>query len=330
MEPVRIATIVFTAALAACVDGAAAQDPSTGPVPAYPSKPVRLVLPGPPGGAADLTARTLAEPMSRKLGQPIVIDNRPGASGAIGSELVARSSPDGYTLAFVLISSHAVFPALAAKPSYDPLRDFAAVIRVADCPQTLVASNSAPFSNVAELIAYAKRNPGKIDYASAGTGSISHLAGEMLRLAADIDIVHVPYKGDALALNDVMAGVVHIYFTPAARPAVEAKRVKLLGVGSPGRWPATPDWPTLSESGLPGFQMVGWNGVMAPAGTPRAIVERLNLLGNEALAAPEVKKRLGELSCAAAGGPPEVFEATIRGDLARFRRLRESANLRLE
>jgi tripartite-type tricarboxylate transporter receptor subunit TctC len=287
----------------------------------YPSRPIRLVVPVPPGGAADIAARALAQDWSNRLGQLVIVDNRVGAAGVIGSEIVMRASPDGYTLLYALVSTHSVVPAVLAKPPYDPVKDFTAVIRVLDCPQTLIASNSAPFSTVAELIAHARQHPGRLNFASTGTGSVQHLAGELLKQAAGIDVVHVPYKGDGPAMNDLIAGVVHIYFSPSARPAVESRKAKLLGVASLQRWPTTPDWPTIAESGLPGFWVLGWAGIMAPAATPRPIIQRLNATGNEAISHPETRKRFTALSCEPAGGPPEALETTIRNDLGRFKAL---------
>lgn len=287
----------------------------------YPNRPVRLIVPVPPAGAADIAARAFAQDWSIRLGHPVVVDNRVGAAGVIGSEMVMRASPDGYTLLYALVSTHSVIPAVMARPPYDPLKDFAPVIRVLDCPQTLIASNSSPFSTVLELIAYARQNPGKLNYGSTGTGSVQHLAGELLKQVAGINIVHVPYKGDGPAMNDLMAGVIHIYFSPSARPAVESRKAKLLGVATPQRWPTTPDWPTLSETGLPGFWVVGWAGIMAPAATPRPIIQRLNATGNETISQPETRKRFTAISCEPAGGPPEALENVIRNDLGRFKAL---------
>jgi tripartite-type tricarboxylate transporter receptor subunit TctC len=314
-EAVRKGFLAWALILAGASAGIlCAQDP-------YPSRPVRLIVPVPPGGAADLAARAFAQEWGPRLGQTLIIDNRVGASGIIGAEAVMRSPADGYTLLYALVSTHAAIPAVSAKPPFDPLADFVPVIRVVDCAQTLVATNQAPFSNVAELIAYARQNPGRVNYGSAGTGSVQHLAGELLRQAAHIEITHVPYRGDGPAMNDLMAGVIHIYFTPSARTAVEARKAKLLGVASAQRWSAAPDWPTIAESGLPGFEMLGWAGIAAPAATPRAVVQRLNAAGNQALAQAETRKRLTGLSCEPAGGAPEAFESTIRADLARFRQL---------
>lgn len=287
----------------------------------YPSKPIRLVVPYPAGGASDLPIRVLAPELAAKLGQTIVVDNRAGANGRIGSEIVARSRADGYTLLAAVISAHAVAPALSSNVPFDPLKDFAATIKFVTSVQTLIARNSLPVSSVAELIAYAKKNPGKISFASAGIGSLGHLASELLKQAAGIDVVHVPYKGGAPAMADLMSGFVDILITASARPAVEAKKVKLLGVASLQRTSSAPDWPTIAESGVPGFEITSWIGIVVPAGTPRAIIQRLNELGNQVLAVPAVRKRLDELGFEPAGGTPEAFDATIRNDIARFKKL---------
>ena len=282
----------------------------------YPSKPVRLVVPYPGGGASDVLTRVFAQALAAKLGQTIV-----GANGRIGTEIVAHARPDGHTLLAAVSSAHVVAPALSSNISFDPLKDFSGVIKFGDSIQTLMARNSLPASSMKELIAYAKNNPGKITCASAGVGSIGHLTCELLTQTAGIQMVHVPYRGGAPALVDLMAGAVDILVTATARPAIEAKKARVLGITSLQRSSSTPDWPTIAEAGLPGFNITSWVGLVVPAGTPRAIVQRLNALGNQVLAMPAIRKRLDELGYVPAGGTPEAFDADIENSIARFKKL---------
>lgn len=308
----------FTAAgfalLASTISCAHAQD-------SYPSKPIRLVVPYPGGGASDVLTRVFAQELAAKLGQTIVIDNRAGANGRIGTEIVAHSRPDGYTVLAAVSSAHVVAPALSSNVSFDPVKDFSGVIKFGDSIQTLMARNSLPASTMKEFIAYAKSNPGKVTCASAGVGSLGHLTCELLRQAAGIDLVHVPYRGGAPALVDLMAGAVDILVTATARPTIEAKKAKVLGITSLQRSTSTPDWPTIAEAGLPGFNITSWVGMVVPAGTPRAVIRRLNELGNQVLAMPAIRKRLDELGYEPAGGTPEAFDADIRSNIARFKKL---------
>jgi tripartite-type tricarboxylate transporter receptor subunit TctC len=231
-------------------------------------------------------ARLVGHALEERLGQAVVIDNRPGATGTVGSLAVARAAPDGYTILVTVISSHAVQPALKKNPPFDPFADFAPVVRIANSIQTLVARNNLPASTAAELVAYAKQNPGKVNYGSSGVGSLPHLGGKMMERAAGIEMVHVPFSGDAPAMNAIISENLDILLTPSARSYVEAKNVKLIGISSLQRSPATPAWPTLNETGLPGFELVSWVGLMGPAATPAEIVARLNRAMNDAPATP--------------------------------------------
>lgn len=292
----------------------------------YPSKPIRMVVAFAPGGATDIVGRAFGKELEQLLGQPIVIDNRSGATGRIGSEIVARARPDGYTLILALTSTHAVLPALSSNMPYDAVKDFSGVIKIGEAPLTLIASSTLPFSTVRELVTYAKSNPGKLTYASSGIGSLLHLAGELFAQVADISIVHVPYKGSGTVLADMISGRVDIMFMPTPAPALETKRIKAIGITSRQRSASAPNLPTLSEGGVSGFFVTSWIGVMAPAGTPRPVIHKVNELGNQVLARPALRKRLGELSYEAIGGTPEAFEAAIRDDIAQFRKL----NIKLE
>jgi tripartite-type tricarboxylate transporter receptor subunit TctC len=296
----------------------------------YPSKPIRWVVAYTAGGAADLVTRVVAQELSTKLGQPIVVDNRPGATGRIGAETVARSPADGYTVMTGVISSHAIAPALSKTYPFDPLKDFTPIVKLGSSVQTLISRKTLPVRTVAELIDYAKKNPGKVNYGTTGPGSIGHIGGEMIRLAAGIDIIPVPYKGDSDAVKDVISGTLDIFLTPAARPSAEAGLVNVLGVASPRRATASPDWPTISESGLPGFTLVSWTGLMGPAGMPEPIVKLLNERTNEVLKTPAVQKRLEEIGYEVSGGTSQEFAADLRADLERFRKLNETLKIQMQ
>jgi tripartite-type tricarboxylate transporter receptor subunit TctC len=284
----------------------------------FPTKPIRLIVPFAAGGAADLSARVLATGMTDKLGQPVVVENRPGASGATGSIAVARSAPDGYTILMTVVSSHVVTPAIKKDPPFDPLKEFTPIVKLVDGVHTLVVRNSLPVSNLRELIAYAKESPGKLNFGSAGLGSLQFVAGKLFERAAGIELTHIPFNGDGPAMASVVSGNVDLIFTPSARSYVESNSVKLIGLCSLERAASTPNWPTLHESGLPGFTLVSWLGIMAPAGTPDAIVQRLNKAANEVLSDPAVRSRLEQIGYTTAGGTPEQFADAIRRDIDRL------------
>src|SRR5438552_13835540 len=257
------------AALAAlrtvCVSGASAQT--------YPTRPIRLVVPFPAGGTTDILAREVGQRLSMTLGQPVVIDNRPGAAGNIGADLVAKSAPDGYTLLMGTVGTHAINASLYAKMPYDHVKDFAPIILVAGVPNVLVVNPSLPVNSVQELIAYAKANPGKLNFASSGPGTSIHLSGELFKVMAGVQMTHVPYKGSAPALQDLLGGQVQLMFDnlPPSLPHIKAGKLRALAVTSVARSPALPDVPTIAESGLPGFEASSWFGILVPAGTPSAI-----------------------------------------------------------
>jgi len=236
---------------------------------AYPTKPVRLVVPFPPAGTTDIIARAAAQKLSEAWGQQVVVDNRPGAAGNIGSELVSKAAPDGYTLEMGTVGTHAINPSLYAKMPYDHVRDFVPIVLVAGVPNVLVVNPSLPVNSVQELIAYAKANPGKINFASSGSGTSIHLSGEMFRTITGVDITHVPYKGSAPALTDLMGGQVQIMFDnlPSSLAFIKAGKLKALAVTSATRATALPDVPTMVEAGVPGFEASSWFGMLAPAGT---------------------------------------------------------------
>jgi tripartite-type tricarboxylate transporter receptor subunit TctC len=266
----------------------------------YPNKPVKLVVPFTAGSATDILARTVGQKLSETWGQPVIVDNRPGAGGTIGAAMVAKSPPDGYTL-LVHSAAHAYNPAIYTNLAYDTVKDFIAVVPLAGQPNVLVVAPASGLKSVADLIALAKKKPGELNFASAGTGSGTHINGEKFRLAAGIDVVHIPYKGTPEALTDTMAGRVTYFFSPisAALPNVREGKLNALAVSTATRSSVLPNVPTIAEAGLPGFDYNLWVGVFAPAGTPVEIVERLNNDVNRALREPEVRERLAALGAEA-------------------------------
>lgn len=261
--------------------------------PAYPSRPVRVVVPFTPGGQPDIVARLIAPTLTNALGQQFVVDNRPGAGSVVGSRIVASAAPDGHTL-LSISAAHVVAPAVRAKTGYDTLRDFAGVTMMANAAYYLVVPVSLEAKSVKELIALAKAKPGQLNFTSAGTGSSTHFGGEMFKAAAGIDIVHVPHKGIPEALTDTMTGRVHLFMAPfgASAGLVRDGKLRALAVSTPKRTRMNPDLPTIAEAGLPGFRYDSWNALFAPAKTPRAVIDRLNREVGLALKAPDAEKRL--------------------------------------
>ena len=299
---------------------AAAQD--------YPTKPIRFIVPYPPGGGTDVVARILQEALAADLGQPIIIDNRGGAAGNIGTDLAAKAVPDGYTILFTL-SSHTINPKLYDKLPFDVERDFVPVSLATLVPQILVAHPSVPANNVGELIALAKAHPGKLNYASVGTGSPAHIAGELLKLRTGIDIVHVPYKGGGPAVIDTIGGQVQLAFVsmPAAWQHVKAGKLKALAVTSATRSLTAPDVPTIAET-VPGYLVDSWYGALAPAKTPPAAVARLNAAFAKVLEYPQVKERLLAQGAEAAPSSPAEFDRRIKDELAKWELVIKAANIR--
>jgi len=286
---------------------------------AYPERPVRLIVPFVPGGAVDAVGRLLGNAMTVTLGQPVVIENRGGAGGAIGMEAAAHAAPDGYTM-MVSHSGFAAMPGFYRKLAFDPVADFAGIVTAVSGIFVLVANPNAPFKSVAELIAYAKANPGKLSYASAGVGSTVHLAGEFFKHTAGIDIVHVPYKGSGPATTDLVGGQVQMMFGPAVNtlPLAQAGKLRALAVTSAKRSALAPDLPTVAESGVPGFDVVGWYGLAAPAATPPAAIERLNAEANRALKSADLIERFRVEGYEPVGGTPAEATAWIRTEVTRW------------
>ena len=298
----------------------------------YPTKPIRMIVPYPPAGGTDIVARVVNEPLSSVLGQPIVIDNKGGAAGNLGTELAAKAPPDGYTILFTL-SSHTINPKLYGKLPFDVEKDFAAVSLAAYIPQILIAHPSLPVNNIHELIAYAKARPGKLNYASVGVGSPAHIAGELFKLKSGVDMVHVPYKGGGPAVSDTIGGQVQLAFVsmPAALQHVKSGRLKALGIASDKRSIAAPDIPTLAESGLPGFELVAWQGIVAPAGTPRGIIDELAGQIGKLLADPVTRERFAAVALEPiAGSTPDSFAVYIKTEVDRWEAIVRNSGIELE
>jgi tripartite-type tricarboxylate transporter receptor subunit TctC len=298
----------------------------------YPSKPIRLVVPFPAGGTTDILAREVGQRLSLSLGQSVVIDNRPGAAGNIGSELVAKSAPDGYTLLMATVSTHAINPNLYARLPYDHVKDFAPVVLVAGVPNVLEVTPSLPVHSVADLIKLAKEKPGQINFASSGSGTSIHLSGELFKTMAGVDMTHVPYKGSAPAITDLIGGQVQVMFDnlPSSLPQIKAGKLRAIAVTSAQRAPALPDIPTIAESGLPGFEATSWFGIVAPAGTPPTIIARINGDVNQWLQSQEAKEKLLAQGAVAAGGSPEQFAAYIRAETEKWARVVKASGAKVD
>lgn len=318
----RLALAAFAAALAASLP-ALAQD--------YPAKPVKIVVPFPAGGPTDVLTRFLADKLGKACGQPVVVENKPGAGGAIGADFVAKSPADGYTLVMATASTHSIGPYVGKVP-YDPVKDFTPAVWVGNATNLLVVSNGVPASNVRELIALAKKDPGKLNYATSGIGTISHLTSELFASMAGIQLTHVPYKGTQQSIPDLISGQVSILFDNimTAQPNVKAGKVKAIAISSPNRSPLLPDVPTVAESGLPGFKSVVWFGLLGPAGTPKAVVDRVNAEMNRALQLPDVKDRFSQLGFEPAGGSPADFAQVIQDDATAWQKVIRDAKVRPE
>jgi tripartite-type tricarboxylate transporter receptor subunit TctC len=310
--------------LALIVSGAA-------PAQTYPSKPIRVVVPFPPGGGTDIVARTVTPKMAEILGQPFVIENRAGAGGNIGTDAVAKSPADGYTL-LVASASTAINTTLVPNLSWDFSRDFAPVVLMVVNNHLLAAHPSVPANNVRELLALAKAKPGQVTYASYGPGSSAHLTAELFKLMAGVDLLHVPYKGAAPAVNDLLGGQVNVIFADVAAMLSHLKsgKLKALGIGSAKRFEGLPDVPTIAEAGVPGFEAGGFLGLAAPAGTPPAAIQALNAAAQKSLALPEVRDRLLGLASPPVGGTPEQFGEHMKREIDKWARVIRAANIKAE
>jgi tripartite-type tricarboxylate transporter receptor subunit TctC len=321
MQLKRIVPALMAAALAAASTGALAQ--------AYPDKVVRLISPYAPGGSNDLTARIISQKLGEALGQQVIVENKPGAATQIATQFVAKSAPDGYTL-LLAAATHGTNPSLFTKLPYDTLKDFTPIVMAATVPTYLLVNESVPARTVAELVAYAKKNPGKLNFGSAGNGSAPHLALELFKQEAGVDIVHVPFKGSAPAMTAVLSGDVQGSFETynVFQPHLKAGKVRALAVTTPKRTPQEPGVPTLAESGFPGFQAYAWFSVLAPAGTPGAVVERLNREINRIFTLPEVKEQYSKMGLIPGGGTPAELDAFIRADIAKWSKVIKAAGIK--
>jgi tripartite-type tricarboxylate transporter receptor subunit TctC len=298
----------------------------------YPNRPIKLIVPFPAAGTTDILARAAAQKLTESLGQAVVVDNRPGAGGNIGSDLVAKSAPDGYTLLMGTVGTHAINPSLYAKMPYDHIKDFVPVVLVAGVPNVLVVNLDLPVNSVADLIKLAKAKPGTINFASSGSGTSIHLSGELFKTMAGVDMTHVPYKGSSPALTDVMGGQVQVMFDnlPSSLALIKAGKLRAIAVTSMTRAPALPNVPTINESGLPGFEASSWFGVLAPAGTPAAIVARINAEVNKWLQSADAREKLLAQGAEAAGGSPEQFAAFIRSETEKWAKVVKASGAKVD
>jgi tripartite-type tricarboxylate transporter receptor subunit TctC len=295
----------------------------------YPNRSVKIIVPTPAGGPVDVMARLVANKLSATLGQSMVVDNRPGAGNTIGSKEAALADPDGYTLLYSSASGLVLAPMMQKNAGYDPLISYDPIALVAASSNILVVHPSVPAKTVQELVAYAKANPGKVNFSSGGIGVLPHLIGEMFKARAALDIVHVPYRGGGPSINDVVAGQIQMTFegTSVLLPLIQAGKLRALAVTSPNRVRELPDVPTMIESGFPGFSSTSWTGLLAPAQTPRDIVAKLNAQINEAVQSSDFKAALAKLSSEPLGGTPQDFTALIKVDIAKWDPIVKSLNL---
>jgi tripartite-type tricarboxylate transporter receptor subunit TctC len=321
----RIRHRIFLCAAALCLSGAAFAQ-------AWPTKPLKMIVPFPPGGAVDILGRAISQKLSDATGQPVVVDNRAGAGGAVGSEAAAKSPNDGYTLLMGSTSTISINPALVSKPTYDPQHDFTPVSQVAFVPHMLVASMAVPVANLREFIAYAKANPGKLNYASAGNGTPHHIAAEMFKQLAGVEMVHVPYKGTGPAINDLLAGQISFMSVEvlAALPHVRAGKLRALGMATANRSEVAPEIPTVAEAGLPGFEVTAWYGVFAPAGSPPAAVQRVAAEVAKAVREADFRERLANLGATPVGSNPEEFAKFLRVENVRWANAVKASGAKLD
>jgi tripartite-type tricarboxylate transporter receptor subunit TctC len=312
---------------------AMAQAASTRSGQSYLARPIRFVVPYAPGGPLDIMARAIGQKLTESMGQPVVVDNKPGAGGNIGADIVAKAAPDGYTIVMGAVATHAINPTLYPSIPYDPVRDFTPVAMVAVVPNVLVVNPALPVKNVKDLIALARTKPATLNFGSGSTGSTGHLAGELFNALAGVQMVHIPYKGGAPAMADLLAGQVQLMFDNLANalPQVRAGRLRALAVTTAQRSAFAPELPTLVEAGVPGFDLTTWFGVFLPGNTPRDIVTRLNSEINKALAAPDMKDRLEKMGAEApANNTPERFAAFIKVEFDKYARVIKASGAKVE
>ena len=316
--------VLAALALAALATAAPAQD--------YPARPIRLIVPFPPGGGTDIAGRTIANKLSETVKWTFVVENKPGAGGNLGVEQAAKSPPDGYTLVVGQTSNLAINPALYANLPYDPQKDLSPVALIVSAPVVLVVATNSPYKSLGDLVAAAKRDPGAVTFASPGSGTVSHLTGELLQRAAGVKFTHVPYKGASQAMTDLLGGQVQSFMSsvPSALAQVRGGRLRAVVVTSAKRAAQMPEVPTIAESGYPGFDAITWYGLLAPAGTPAVIIARLNAELNRALATPDVRERLAAEGGEVLGGSPERFALLLKAESAKWGRVVKESGAKVD
>jgi tripartite-type tricarboxylate transporter receptor subunit TctC len=321
MPAARLA-LALVAALA-CASAAYAQ--------AWPSKPVRYIVPFPPGGATDILARSIADKLSPTLGQPVIVENRAGAGGNLGTELAAKAAPDGYTILMVTVAQ-SISESLYAKLGYNLMRDLAPVILVARVPNVMVVHPSVPARSVKEFIDYAKANPGKVNFASSGSGTSIHMSGELFKMLTGVDIVHVPYKGSAAALTDLLGGQVSVMFDnlPPSMSHIKSGKLRALAITTTTRYSTLPELPTMVEAGVPGYESSSWFGIMVPTGTPKDVVARLNAEARKIMAMPDVRERFDQQGAIASPGTPEDFDRFIRAEIEKWGKVVKASGAKVD
>ena len=322
----RALVLTLTGLLAACGLGSAGAQ-----APAYPGKPIRLVVPFPAGGATDIFARTLSQKLAEKIGASLVVDNKPGAGGTLGSDMVAKAAPDGYTLLLATSSTHSIGPNLNPKMPYDAVRDFTPIGQVGLAPSIMLVPNSSPAHTVQEWIDYARKNPGRLNYASSGNGTIVQLTAELFKAQTGLFVVHIPYKGTALAMPDLISGKVDVLFDslPTGLPHVRDGRLRALGVTTAQRTPLAPGVPSISEV-LPGYESTTWFGLFGPQGLRPELVSRINTAANQALKDPEVAEKLQRLGIEALGGTPAQFTTMLASESAKWKKIINERKISLD
>jgi tripartite-type tricarboxylate transporter receptor subunit TctC len=321
-----VRSLFLAAALAAVSFPALAQ-------PSWPEKPIRIMVPFAPGGQTDIVGRILADQYTRAWGRTALVENRVGASGSVGTEAVAKAPPDGYFLQIAAINTHGANPALfGSKLPYDPIRDFTPIIWAVSTSNVLVINNNLPFRSLKEILDYARANPGKLTFGTAGSGSSMHLFIEVLKMMTKVELTHVPYKGSAPALQDLMGGQISMVFDsmPGSWPFAQAGKVRPIAISSAKRSSTAPDLPTVAESGVPGYDYVSWLGVVGPAGMPRDVVMKINAETNRILQSPEVRERLHQLGTTPVGGTPEEFGAYIRNQVDTWHKVVKASGAKVE
>jgi tripartite-type tricarboxylate transporter receptor subunit TctC len=298
----------------------------------YPTRSIKMIVPFPPAGSTDISARAVAGKLGERLGQAVIIENRPGAGGNIGTDVAAKAPPDGYTLIVGTVGTHAINSSLYSKMPYDHIRDFAPVVLLSTTPNVLVMSPSFPANSVADVIRLAKSRPGELNFASSGAGTSIHLSGEMFKSMAGLDMTHIPYKGSAPMLIDLMSGQVNMAFDNLSASMVHIKAGKLKALATTGatRSAALPDLPTVSEAGLPGYESTSWNAVFVPAGTPREVIDKLNREINAILQSPETRKYFAEQGAEAGGGTPEQLGALVRSETVKWSKVVKDSGAKVD